>query len=920
MASIHHLLTGALICLLVNLGAARGAASPLDLDSEAFGKVIRSIVYSADGPLERSHYDSYLGIKPGDVLSRTGLRNAIQALYDSGRFSRITVDAVPEESGIQVRFNLRYNFYFNLFSLEGDVDLGGRALWEVVPLPTGEPFTMERLEQARKAMLNYLREQGYYLAKAEAVTRPDENFRQVDTIFKVEPGPLPTIRSIEIQGVPKQDTDLISKKLGFKESDKFDRRRFRRRMDGLKSFFLKRGYLAAVAQVTDSFRSEDNTVALVVQVSNFGRIRVAVEGFKIDKSQLRRLLPILSGEGLNEDTLDEGVQNIRDYLEESGYPEAEVNIHEEEEKSGVRVVRHRIDAGHNVTVAYVGFKGNHAFSDRELLAAVQIQPGRLLKRSAYSVDKLDSDVDSLKTLYQSQGYLDADVIPVINPAKDGVRLGLIFEIDEGRLSRTLSLILADNHSLKTADLLAKMKLRPGDPYSPSFVEHDRQAILAAYNDAGFLQAKVTYRIGAADATNSFPVEFDITEGIRSYVDNIVILGNDTTRNSIIEKHISLERYGPLSLGKLLKTQQALYNMGVFDLVRVTPQNPESVSPYQNVVVRLEEAKRFLVRYGIGYQEREHLRGTLELSDLNLFGTARRADLTLRGSAIEQGAALSFQQPQFRFLPVNSYFTFSGLQRRDVSFDQKRLNLSYQYGHPLSSHTWGLLRYTFNNVRLSNLRVSLSELGREDTPRNLSTFSAIYINDTRDNYLDPEKGFFTSTDLSVTTRLIGSNDYLSLFTQNSYHKRLPGPLLIAASLRFGARHPYGGDTSIPISERFFAGGGSGLRGFDTDFAGPLDTVTNKPVGGNALLIGNLEIRAPLFHPVRLAGFYDTGNVFRNVRDIAFSGFSHTIGIGVRLKTPFGPLRADYGFNLNLSPDLRARGLARGHFFVTIGPPF
>jgi outer membrane translocation and assembly module TamA len=232
----------------------------------------------------------------------------------------------------------------------------------------------------------------------------------------------------------------------------------------------------------------------------------------------------------------------------------------------------------------------------------------------------------------------------------------------------------------------------------------------------------------------------------------------------------------------------------------------------------------------------------------------------------------------------------------------------------------LLRYTFNNVRLSNLRVSLSELGREDTPRNLSTFSAIYINDTRDNYLDPEKGFFTSTDLSVTTRLIGSNDYLSLFTQNSYHKRLPGPLLIAASLRFGARHPYGGDTSIPISERFFAGGGSGLRGFDTDFAGPLDTVTNKPVGGNALLIGNLEIRAPLFHPVRLAGFYDTGNVFRNVRDIAFSGFSHTIGIGVRLKTPFGPLRADYGFNLNLSPDLRARGLAWGHFFVTIGPPF
>lgn len=920
MARTYHFFTGILICLLLNFGGDKGAASPSDLDSQAFGKVIHSIAYSADGPLERSHYDSYLGIKPGDTLTRVGIKNAIQALYDSGRFSQVAVDAVPEESGVQVRFNLLYNFYFNSFTVEGDVDLGGRFLSEVVPLPTGERLTKERLDQARKAILSYLRERGYYLAKVEAVTVPSEHFHQIDTVFKVEPGALATIRSIEIQGVSKQDIDTISKKLVFKQGDKFDRRRLGRRMDNLRSYFLSRGYLAAVAQATDSFRPEDNTVALVVQVSNFGRIRVAIEGFKIDKNELRRLLPILSGEGLSEEILDEGTKNIRDYLEERGYPEAEVSVHGEEEKSGVRVVRYRIDVGHKVSVASVSFKGNHAFSDRELLAAVQIQPARFLQASAYSVAELDNDVDSLKTLYQSQGYLNASVIPVVYPVKDGVRLGLTFEIDEGKLSRAESLILAGNHSLKTADLMAKMKLKPGGPYSPSFVERDRQAILAAYNDAGFLQAKVTYRVGTADATNSFPVEFDITEGIRSYVDNIIILGNDTTRDSIIERHISLERDDPLSLGKLLKTQQALYSMGVFDLVRVVSQNPESVSPYQNVVVRLKEAKRFMIRYGIGYQEREHLRGTLELSDLNILGTARRAALTLRGSAIEQGAALSFQQPQFRFLPVDSYFTFSGLQRRDVSFDQKRLNLSYQYGHPLSSHAWALLRYTFNNVRLSNLKISLSELGREDTPRNLSTFSAIYINDTRDSYLDPEKGFFTSTDLSVTTRLIGSNDYLSLFTQNSYYKRLPASLLVAASLRFGVRHPYGSDTSIPISERFFAGGGSSLRGFDTDFAGPLDAVTNHPVGGNALLMGNLEIRVPLVHPVRLAGFYDTGNVFRNLSDVTFGGFSHTVGIGIRLKTPFGPLRADYGFNLNLSSDLRARGLTRGHFFVTIGPPF
>src|SRR5262249_8621141 len=197
-----------------------------------------------------------------------------------------------------------------------------------------------------------------------------------------------------------------------------------------------------------------------------------------------------------------------------------------------------------------------------------------------------------------------------------------------------------------------------------------------------------------------------------------------------------------------------------------------------------------------------------------------------------------------------------------------------------------------------LQVSPSELGREDTPRNLSTISGIYINDTRDNYLDPEKGFFTSTDLSLTSRLIGSNNYVSLFTQNSYYRKLPRSLQFAGSLRFGTAYPFGGDVSIPISERFFAGGGSSLRGFDTDHAGPLDAVTNQPVGGNALFITNVEIRAPLLRSVWLAGFYDTGNVFRTLSEISLSKFSHTVGFGIRIKTPFGPLRFDYGFNLNL----------------------
>jgi len=225
-----------------------------------------------------------------------------------------------------------------------------------------------------------------------------------------------------------------------------------------------------------------------------------------------------------------------------------------------------------------------------------------------------------------------------------------------------------------------------------------------------------------------------------------------------------------------------------------------------------------------------------------------------------------------------------------------------------------------------------DLAREETPRNLSTVSAYYVNDTRDNYIDsnarffdPQKGFFTSTNLGITLNHGGGGYYVSLYTQNSYYRKLRGGILSASSFRFGLLHPIGGDPSVPaslrvpISERFFAGGGSTLRGFAMDRAGPLG-LGNEPIGGNALLIGNQELSLPVMGRFEIAGFYDVGNVFADLGGLRWADVSHTVGLGLRIKTPFGPIRLSYGVNLNLSARLRALGYKTGHFFLTIGPPF
>jgi outer membrane protein insertion porin family len=888
--------------------------------SAFFGKTIRRIDFAADMTLDRSHFDPYLGIKPGEKLTQTAVKGAIQFLYETGRFSEIKVEASLGEDGVNILFKLHDNYYFNRFSIIGNVDLKDRSLRELVALPVGQRFTDEKLEDSRRAVLKFLNERGFYLADATARPVMDDKTRYADTVFQVNAGKLATIRSIEVEGVPSPEIKAVLEQFGYKQGKRYDRSRLNSRVENLRKYFIQKGYLAAVPKISELFEPENGTVALKINVANFGRVRIVVQGFKIDKIQLPRLLPALSGEGINPDTLEEGLNNLKDYLEDRGYPEAEVTINEAADNSGVRVFRYGIVPNHKFTVVHINFKGNRLFPDQEMLASVKIQPAAFMQSTAYSAANLDDDVESLKALYESRGYLEAKVIPLVEPLDSGNKLDITYTCEEGRMSRVQSLDIHGNESVKLKDLMSKIKLAPGAPYSPSLAEQDRQSLISAYNDFGFLRAQVTVRVGASNAEGAYPVEFHIEEGNRTIADRIFVLGAGRTRESIINKRIKIRSNEPLSFGKLLQTQRALYELGIFDQVRVTPQNSESAAPYQDVVVRLQESNRFTMSYGFGYQETEKLRGTLEFSDLNFLGLAKRADIRLRGSSIAQEALFNLRQPQFRALPVDSYFTFSYLQQRDVSFDSKRFNVSYQFSRPLTEHSWGMLRYNFKNVRLSNLQVSVSELGREDSPCNLSTFSGAFIKDSRDNYLDPTKGFFSSTDLGVTTKLLGSNDYVSFFSQNSYYHGLSRSLLMAGSIRFGAAHPYGGDTDLPISERYFAGGGSSLRGFETDFAGPLDPVTNKPVGGNALVIGSMEIRVPLFRFLHLAGFYDTGNVFRNVSDIDFTGFSHTVGLGLRIKTPFGPLRADYGYNLNLSQDLRNRGLSREHLFITIGPPF
>ena len=211
-------------------------------------------------------------------------------------------------------------------------------------------------------------------------------------------------------------------------------------------------------------------------------------------------------------------------------------------------------------------------------------------------------------------------------------------------------------------------------------------------------------------------------------------------------------------------------------------------------------------------------------------------------------------------------------------------------------------------------------------------------DTRDSILDATRGEFASHSLEFGPRFLGSeigftrysgqyfryvplDKYLGKPVKDKEGNRLPASLVYAGALRLGLTSAFGGQDIIS-PERFFAGGGTTMRGFQQDMLGPtvpvIDPKTGatvqRPVGGEALFLFNNEIRFPMISVLQGVGFVDVGNVYPRISDFDFS-LRKTAGIGLRIKVKFIPIRFDYGFKLDRRP-----GESRGAFFFSIGQAF
>jgi outer membrane protein insertion porin family len=843
-----------------------------------------------------------------------------------------------------------------------------------------------------------------YAAEVSAETAAHPDSHAMDVIVHVKSGPRARVNEIRVKnGTEYRDEELLSR-LKIKPGKELLSARVGRGTERIRKFLVKKGHLNARASVRrGEYDRAKNTIPLELEVTEGPRVQIAITGVKISSGQLKKLVPVYQEGSVDVDLLEEGKRNIRERLEREGYFDAEVEYAtatKEAQRSGSwkgteDVITYTVERGERHRLAGIEITGNRYFDSELLRSRLQISGKAFATRGRFSRRLVQSDQDSLLNLYLSNGFLEAKVEAQTLDNYKGVEGVLLirFVIQEGKQTRVASLSIEGNHAFKEEELLPVIGSTPGQPYSDYSVATDRDNILAMYYNEGFPNARFNAtaapvsasakEAGASEGANGnapaqeearkngkekktnsdvqpgalMGLTYHIDEGAQTRVRRILVTGYNHTRAGVIRREIRVKPAAPLREGDVVESQRRLYNLGVFNRVTIEPQNPNGTDTNKDVVVLVEEAKRYTLAYGGGFevqrlastsdptgsQVQAAVRGILEISKLNVSGRGDSLSLKLRGSTIEDRALLSYSDPNTF---ANPNYTFQANvyteKTQDINtFTETRYEGSVQLTDQVTRFTTLQYRYAFRKVLVSNLNktVAPEEIPLFEQPTLVSEFGVTWARDARDNPADATKGSFNSADFGLADTGIGSSaSFLRFFYQNSTYHPIGKKFSFARSVRLGILEPYRDTVSltfppqttsvtvIPLPERFFAGGGTSLRGFALNQAGPRDS-TGFPVGGQAMLAFNQEFRFPMRLPyigTALGGalFYDGGNVYSRLGRITFRAnppkpifnpvnptvcqfnctnelnyFAHTVGIGFRYSTPVGPIRIDLGFPIN-----------------------
>ena len=614
---------------------------------------------------------------------------------------------------------------------------------------------------------------------------------------------------------------------------------------------------------------------------------------------------------------DDGLETLRGWLMDDDYLQPKIDHTIEDISPDLRRVVFRIAPGtrfERVTLAFAGASG----IDPNVLDAIIEEQG--LERQLFTDPIVVTEL--LERYYREQGYLAAE-IDQPRYEFEGTLARVVLDVREGPRFTVRQVTTSGNAVIPTDVLIGELPVVAGDPFLPAAAENALERIRDLYWRRGYNDVRSDYELVMNRDLGTVDVALQIQEGRQTVIADITIEGNQKTSERLVREQLELTPAQPLDLGALSRSRRNLYETGAFSIVDITreespaetPATPPLATPSPvtgghtkpvRINVSVREVQPVQLTYGASYDTERGVGGIFDVSNRNSLGKARVIGLRSRYDAQLREVRTYMSQPSLRYFPLQTTATLYYREEHNPSttltkaFNVNRQGLSIQQETELgNSYVWNY-GYRYERVRT----VDPAPGGILDETGTVAPLTSTFTREARDEVLDASRGSFTSQAFAYSPSWLGSGlPYMRYFGQYFHYVPLRPPqrkrftneilrprFVYAAGVRLGLARGLGGP--VPSSERFFAGGSTTLRGFEQNAVGPIG-LDRIPIGGDALLVINNELRFPLVSIVDGVVFTDIGNVFRRVSDFSFTDLRESAGVGVRVRTPWFLLRGDYG---------------------------
>jgi len=707
-----------------------------------------------------------------------------------------------------------------------------------------------------------------------------------------------TVQSIEIEGNQHIEDTAILGRVTLQPGDQITTGMARQQIQRIYDM----GFFDDVQVRTESV---DTGVRVIFRVKEKPfTVDIVFDGNEeLSEDKLKEVVTLQSQVFLDKKEVKSSAEKIREEYQKEGYHNAKViPIVQELDETRNRITFF-IQEGTRAKIRTIRFEGRSVVSKSDLLDVMAnrewvpiislLTDAGILRR-----EELPNDVERIKEFYSNRGYLDVQVgMPSIELSDDKESFLLTFRIIEGQPYTIGSVTYTGNTVFETEELELGAFVNPDEVFQRSTIRQEVTRITDKYGEKGYSFAEVTPSLIPNPETLTTQITFNIKEGDLIRVREIHISGNDKTRDNVIRREIRVDEQEVINSVAIKRSFQRLNNLNFFETVEILPE--QVAEDKVDLEVKVKEKPTGSFSIGGGFSTLDQFTAIANISEGNLFGMGYLARIRGQIGFRRTLGVLTFRNPALFDGPTSFQIDGFSTETDFLTYEEERTGGTVQFGQAFSEFIVGSFTLVAEAITIENPSTDaptfiLNQVGDQST----TGFRASLFRDTRDNFQDPRSGSRSGVRLGFGSEAFGgTNNFYRVSLDGLKYVPLPiWDLRTAFRGRFGLAEGYGGDP-VPLTELFFVGGINSVRGFKFGRAGPV-TSSGTLQGGNKQVIFNAELIFPVLPDAKLNGvlFFDYGKGFAENEDLDLD-LRPATGLEVRWISPFGPLRAAWGINID-----------------------